>query len=106
MRRPGGSSNGVRWMPLARHVGWPEYALPQLAAIIMRESSGREGPPGSSADCRGLMQLHPGFWTGRWAIRGVKEAFNAYDAETNLTKALGLWLDQHCSFLPAWALTA
>ena len=103
MTHPGGSSNGVRWKPLARWVGWPEYALGELTMIIYRESSGRERAC-SYANCRGLMQLHPGFWTGAWPIRGVREAFDAYDAETNLRKAYGLWRDQHGSFLPAWGL--
>ncbi len=41
MRCPGGTSNGTRWIPLARWVGWPCGTLDYLAYIIMRESSGR-----------------------------------------------------------------
>jgi soluble lytic murein transglycosylase-like protein len=62
---PGGSSNGVRWMPLARFAGWPESTLSTLAAIIMRESSGIESNmnhQGSGA--AGLLQLMPGWYHG------------------------------------------
>jgi len=105
LTHPGGSSNGVRWMPLARYLKWPRSALPMLAKVIMRESSGRTMAT-SSANCRGLTQLHPGWFSGTWAIRGKHHAFNAYDPEANLRAALGIWLDQHRSFLPAWSLTA
>lgn len=72
MAHPGGSSNGVRWKPLARWVGWPESTLGTLASILLRESSGRprvlcggyvlpagagDGQPDSRAG--GLTQLKP-----------------------------------------------
>jgi hypothetical protein len=60
MRDPGGSSGGRRWLPLARWVGWPDGALPTLAAIITRESSGRERAYNGSSGCSGLLQLWPG----------------------------------------------
>jgi len=86
MKHPGGSSNGVRWMPLARWVGWPSYTLSNLAYIIMRESSGRENarnPSGAS----GLLQLMPGWWTGQWGV----PAGNPFDPEYNLRSGYLMW---------------
>jgi hypothetical protein len=98
MLHPGGSSSGVRWMPLARHVGWPEYTLGQLASIIYRESSGRENarnPSGAS----GLLQLMPGWWTGQWGV----PAGNPFDPEYNLRSGHLMW---HKSGWSPWSLTA
>lgn len=80
MKHPGGSSNGVRWMPLARWVGWPEYTLSTLAYIIMRESSGRARALNPSSGCAGLLQIHP--------CHGVA---NAFDPEVNLRAGLRLY---------------
>lgn len=103
MKHPGGSSNGVRWLPLARWVGWPDYALRTLAGLIMNESSGREKAINEAPPyCWGLTQLARGWRIGAWPIRGVHEPFNALDAETCLRKSLGIFRDQGDSFLPAW----
>ena len=86
MKHPGGSSSGVRWLPLARHVGWPAGALQTLAYVITRESSGRQyahNPSGAS----GLLQLMPGWFTGAWGI----PAGNPYDPEYNLRSGLLIW---------------
>lgn len=96
MRCPGGSSSGVRWKPLARHVGWPEYTLGQLTYIIMRESSGRArayNPSGAS----GLLQLMPGWYTGQWGI----PAGDPFDPEYNLRSGYIMW--RQVSWTP-WAL--
>lgn len=86
MTHPGGSSNGTRWKPLARFVGWPESALGTLCAIIYRESSGRaaaHNPSGAS----GLLQLMPGWWTGQWGV----PAGNPFDPEYNLRSGYLMW---------------
>ena len=96
MRNPGGTSNGVRWKPLMRWVGWPESCLSQLAAIVMRESSGRArayNPSGAA----GLCQLMPGWYRGQWGI----PAGNPFDPEYNLRSAYLMW--RKCGFSP-WAL--
>lgn len=92
MLHPGGSSNGVRWMPLARWVGWPESTLGNLAYIIMRESSGRERAYNSVIGCTGLLQIWPGH---------VSDPANLFHAEYNLT--VGLRLYHQCGWSP-WAL--
>jgi soluble lytic murein transglycosylase-like protein len=102
MLYPGGSSSGYRWQPLARWVGFPEYALPELCSIITRESSGRAtayNPSGAS----GLLQLMPGWYHGAW---GPGWDFNPFDPEANLKMGLWIYNYQHHSFLPAWSLTA
>ena len=91
MRRPGGSSNGVRWMPLARYVGWPESTLGTLAMIIMRESSGRErayNPSGAT----GLLQI---------LRSNSKQPWRLMDAEFNLREGLRLY--RLCGWSP-WSL--
>ena len=80
MKHPGGTSNGVRWMPLARWVGWPQYTLGTLAYIIMRESSGRARALNSSSGCAGLLQIHP--------CHGVA---NVFDPLVNLKAGLRLY---------------
>lgn len=90
MLKPGGTSSGVRWMPLARWVGWPEHTLSKLAYVIMRESSGRVRALNSSSGCAGLTQLHP--------CHGVK---NPFDPEVNLRAALRLY---RASGWQPWAL--
>lgn len=103
MLHPGGKSNGVRWMPLARWVGWPSRALNTLAGMIMCESSGRAKAFNTVIDCTGLTQIWPGHVT-KWmkcswskAIRWLKVA------ENNLRQAYRIWKSQHGKFKPAWA---
>lgn len=81
MTHPGGSSSGTRWLPLARYVGWPSVTHSQLAAIIMRESSGRArayNPSGAT----GLLQIMP---------MHVGCPSRLFDAEYNLTVGLRLY---------------
>jgi len=92
MRCPGGSSNGVRWIPLARHVGWPRYTLSQLAYIIQRESSGRQNAYNGVIGCTGLLQIWPGHVSDPWRLT---------DPEYNL--AVGLRLYRSSGWGP-WAL--
>jgi len=54
MRHPGGSG-AARWMPLAKHVGWPAATLPTLRAVIHRESRGI--PTATNGIHRGLLQI-------------------------------------------------
>jgi hypothetical protein len=96
MTHPGGSSSGVRWMPLARHVGWPSYTLGTLAMIIMRESSGRELAYNGVIGCSGLLQIWPGHVPA--SCRQL-----LFDAEYNLRVGLKLWRSQ--GWQP-WSLTA
>jgi hypothetical protein len=105
MKHPGGTSSGVRWLPLARWVGWPEYALRQLASIIMRESSGRETADNGQGFI-GLLQFAWKWAHGVWLIHGHPRFFNRDDAEQTLDAGLDVWEDQGHSFLPAWAQTA
>jgi len=84
---PGGSSNGVRWKPLARYVGWPEYALPRLSQIIMRESSGRPQAYNGMIGCSGLLQIWPGHVSAANRSR-------LFDPEYNLRVGLRLWRQQ------------
>ena len=97
MVHPGGSSNGVRWIPLARWVGWPESTLSTLADIIMRESSGRErayNPSGAS----GLLQLMAGFYAGDYYNF---PNFDPFNPELNLYYGHKAW---HVSGWAPWAL--
>jgi len=105
MKNPGGSSNGVRWLPLARWLHWPSYALSQLASTIMRESSGRERADNGQGFV-GLVQFAWEWAHGVYLIHGKPRFFNRSDATETLTAARDVWEDQHRSFLPAWALTA
>ena len=90
MRKPGGTSSGARWLPLARWVGWPEHTLSHLAYIIMRESSGRTTALNPSSLCSGLLQIHP--------CHGVARPF---DPEVNLRAGLRLY---RSSGWAPWAL--
>jgi hypothetical protein len=105
MKHPGGTSSGARWMPLAKWLHWPSYALSQLASVIMRESSGRERADNSSAH-KGLLQFAWQWYRGKWLIHGHGRVFDPWDATETLTAARDVWEDQHGSFLPAWSLTA
>ncbi len=98
MTHPGGSSNGVRWKPLMRWVGWPEYHLPTLTRIVMRESSGRPNALNPSSGAAGLLQFMPQWYRGYWG----HPPFNPFDPETNLR--VGWWLYQRQGWSP-WAAT-
>jgi hypothetical protein len=99
---PGGSSNGVRWIPLARYVGWPEYALHNLAGLIMNESSGRPKAVSPTND-HGLVQFNA-CWSGTFRrVMHVNFFPNIYDPELNLRFAYYVFhVVQGDSFLPAW----
>lgn len=98
MKHPPGAASGTKWLPLARHVGWPEYALSTLARIIWRESTGRERAANPTSSARGLLQFMSGWYTGAWGI----PAFNPLDAEQNLHAGYHVWRMQGWS---PWALT-
>jgi hypothetical protein len=97
MVHPGGSSNGVRWKPLMRHVGFPEYILSTFAAIIYRESSGRQNALNASSGAAGLLQFMPQWYRGQWGY----PAFNPFDPEQNLRAGYWVWRRQG---LEPWAL--
>ena len=105
MRNPDGSSSGVRWLPLARWLHWPSYALSQLASIIQRESSGRERADNGQGFV-GLVQFAWRWAHGVYLIHGRPRFFNRADATETLIAARDVWEDQGRSFLPAWSLTA
>ena len=92
MRSPGGSSSGTRWLPLARWVGWPQSALPHLAYIIQRESSGRPTAVNPSSGCTGLLQILRSHVSDPWRLT---------DPEYNLR--VGLRLYRQAGWSP-WAL--
>lgn len=94
---PGGSG-ATRWMPLARHVGWPSYTLDTLAVIILRESGGRPDAHNQSG-ASGLMQLMPGWFLGSWGM----PAGNPFDPHYNLDTSFSMWKRE--GWRP-WALTA
>lgn len=102
MRHPGGSSNGVRWKPLARWVGWPEYALGTLTGMIWYESSGRERAHNDVIGCTGLTQIWPAHVTKRTGMSWAAATRWLMVAENNLREALRIFREQHNSFLPAW----
>lgn len=92
MKKPGGSSNGERWRPLALWVGWPRATLANLCYIIQRESSGRPAAVNSSSGCTGLLQI---------LRSNVSQPWRLTDPEYNL--AQGLRLYRLCGWSP-WAL--
>jgi hypothetical protein len=97
MRHPGGSSNGVRWLPLAKWVGWPASTWSMLTMVIMRESSGRERAGEENGGIfRGLLQM----WREHVATRFWELL---YTAEYNLREGLKLW---RASGWSPWAQTA
>jgi hypothetical protein len=95
MKHPPGAASGTKWLPLARHCGWPEYALSTLARIIYRESTGREHAYNGVIGCSGLLQIWPGHVS-------AADRQRLFDAEFNLTVGLRLWRSQGWS---PWALT-
>lgn len=102
MRHPGGSSNGARWIPLAKWVGWAKGALHNLAWLMMNESSGRERAI-SATDDWGLCQFNRPSWAGTFRrIIGVPFEKGALIAEYNLRFALYVYHLQHNSWHPAW----
>lgn len=103
MRNPGGTSSGVRWMPLARYVGWPEKALHTLSGMIMCESSGRERAISPTQDY-GLTQLNKCHAAKFRQVIGKPFYSAALIAEHNLRFALYIYhVVQHDHFKPAWA---
>jgi hypothetical protein len=97
MTHPGGSSNGVRWLPLAKWIGWPARTWHALAALMMNESSGRQNAHNDTSPtyCRGLLQEARCWYHGKWH-------YNPFDPLKNLYYGLKIWVLQHGSFLPAW----
>jgi len=93
MKHPGGSSSGARWLPLARWVGWPASTWSMLAAVITRESSGRECASNGGVYL-GLMQI--------WRAH-VSNPMRLFIAESNLRVGLRLW---HRGGWRDWAQTA
>ena len=104
MRAPGGTSSGVRWAPLARWVGWPQYAIGELTRIIYRESSGRERAYNGVIGCTGLAQVWPKHVTDRTGMSWSAAIRWLMIAENNLREALRIFRAQGNSFYPAWAL--
>jgi hypothetical protein len=101
MTHPGGSSNGVRWLPLARWVGWPAGTLHRLAGLIMNESSGRQNA--DNGICCSLTQIHR-CWAGTFRrVIGHPYWRGIFNPEWHLRFALYIYrVVQHGSFLPAW----
>ena len=75
-------ANVGRWADEALDVGWPESQMWTLGRIIRAESGGSPGARNSYSDCRGLLQLAPCHWRGR---------FDPFDARLNLAYGLKLW---------------
>ena len=84
----------MRWLPLARWVGWPASTLSHLAYIIFRESSGRERAYNPVIGCSGLLQV----WPGHVSAANRQRLF---EAEYNLR--VGLRLYRTAGWQP-WAL--
>ncbi len=70
-----------RWAPLVRRC-FGRGPLPFAMFIVYRESRGDRCARNPYSDCRGLFQLHPCHWSGR---------FNPYNAERNVKYAAKLW---------------
>lgn len=71
-----------RWADDALAVGWPESQMWTLGRIIDAESNGNERARNTRSDCRGLLQLAPCHWRGR---------FDPYIPKLNLAYGLRLW---------------
>lgn len=70
-----------RWAPLVRR-SFGRGPLPFAMFIVYRESRGIRCARNPYSDCRGLFQLHPCHWRGR---------FDPYNAERNVKYAAKLW---------------
>jgi len=90
MRNPGGSGPR-RWLPLARHEGWPRSSEAMLVKVLRRESDGN--PRCRLGVHRGLLQIRTDHAPGR----------DLYNPRTNL--AVGLMLYKRLGWRP-WASTA
>lgn len=90
IRFPRGSSP-YRWIPLARHVGWPERAIPMLRRVILRESRGN--PRCVTGVHHGLMQIR----------RDHSPSVNLLNPAANLVIGLRMWRAK--GWVP-WAATA
>ena len=102
MKRPGGSSNGARWAPLALWVGWPRSAIHTLTSMIWYESSGRERAYNGVIGCTGLTAIWPKHVTDRTSMSWSAAIRWLMVAENNLREALRIFHAQGNSFLPAW----
>ena len=102
MRKPGGTSSGTRWAPLALWVGWPRSAIHTLTGMIWFESSGRERAFNGVIDCTGLTQVWPKHVTDRTGMSWPAAIRWLMIAENNLREALRIFRAQGNSFLPAW----
>ncbi len=56
--------SAASWVPLLRHEGWPESAIPRAVAIIRRESGGSPTAWNRGSDCRGLFQIMARYYPG------------------------------------------
>ena len=81
--RPGGYG-AARWLPLARHAGWPAAQEAALVTCIWRESRGNPRATNPWTGCAGLLQIHPCWGLGA----------SAYDPLVNLRFGLRLWRSQ------------
>lgn len=77
IRFPRGTGAG-RWIPLARHCGWPESAIPMLRRVITRESGGN--PRCSYCGHLGLLQ-----------IARYHTAVDLFNPNTNLRYGYLMW---------------
>jgi len=89
MRYPKGTG-ADRWIPLARHAGWPESAIPMLRKVIKRESGGN--PRCSYCGHLGLLQ-----------IARYHTAVDLFNPNTNLRYGYLMW--RRLGWAP-WAATA
>ena len=89
MRYPKGSDPN-RWIPLARHCGWPERAIPMLRKVIRRESGGN--PRCSYCGHLGLLQ-----------IARYHTTVDLFNPNTNLRYGYLMW--RRLGWAP-WAATA
>jgi hypothetical protein len=89
MVNPRNPSGAERWLPLARHVGWPRDQEATLVKVIWRESN---GIPTVGGTFRGLMQV----WVEHSPL-------NLYNPHVNLAVSLQLW---HREGWRPWSQTA
>lgn len=91
MRYPDWRRRGAdAWIPLARHAGWPEPAIPMLRRVIHRESNGN--PRDVTGHYHGLLQ-----------IGTYHTSCNLLNPNTNLRYGLAMWRQK--GWAP-WAATA
>lgn len=71
-----------RWADESLQVGWPRGQMWTLGRIIKAESGGRAKARNPYSDCRGLLQLAPCHWRGK---------YDPFDPRKNLAGGLKLW---------------